>query len=284
MNKTTFIALAAKFLENSNDNYLGQEIAISDKVVGVKIFDDPVFGFASADDNYFEVLKSSKAIGDHFVKPAEWLPEATTVISFFLPFSETIRKSNYCEKVWPSEGWVHGRVEGQALIDQLCRYLQQLLQQSGYLSIIPGLDGRFYKKLGNAKDYSDQSNKHQLQKNIPHYSSNWSERHVAFICGLGTFGLSKGLITAKGIAGRFGSLVTNLYFSPTKREYEDIYDYCTQCGACALQCPVNAISIKKGKDHVKCFQFLRQTAEKFKPRYGCGKCQVNVPCEHQRPC
>ena len=37
-------------------------------------------------------------------------------------------------------------------------------------------------------------------------ASTWSERHVAYVSGLGTFGLSGGLITAKGQAVRLGSV------------------------------------------------------------------------------
>jgi epoxyqueuosine reductase QueG len=103
------------------------------------------------------------------------------------------------------------------------------------------------------------------------------------VCGLGTFGLSKGLITSKGIAGRFGSIITSLYLPPNKREYEEIYEYCSMCGACVKKCPVNAISIEKGKNHIICSKFLNQTVEKYKPRYGCGKCQVGVPCESMIP-
>ena len=44
--------------------------------------------------------------------------------------------------------------------------------------------------------------------------STWSERHVAYAAGLGTFGLSRGLITARGIAMRCGSVVTDLPATP----------------------------------------------------------------------
>jgi epoxyqueuosine reductase QueG len=99
------------------------------------------------------------------------------------------------------------------------------------------------------------------------------------VCGLGTFGLSKGLITRKGIAGRFGSIITELYLSPDKRGYENIYEYCSMCGRCVKNCPVNAITIENGKNHIICSDFLDKTREKYSPRYGCGKCQINVPCE-----
>ena len=139
---------------------------------------------------------------------------------------------------------------------------------------MPALDERFWAKAGfnEGSPYSEVS-----------FTSNWSERHVAFVCGLGTFGLSKGIITSKGVAGRFGSIITELYLSPQKREYENIYEYCSMCGACIKKCPVNAISIENGKDHIICSKFLDKTAEKYKPRYGCGKCQIGVPCESRIP-
>jgi len=207
--------------------------------------------------------------------PKEWLPQSKTVISFFLPYTESVKNSNSKDKIWPSESWLHGRIEGQMLLNKLCLYLNAELMNSGYMSIVPSIDKKFWSKTGYKNDYI-KSDKH---KNLPLFTSNWSERHVAFVCGLGTFGLSKGLITKKGIAGRFGSIVTNLYVKPDNRGYESIYEYCSMCGACVKQCPVNAISIENGKDHKICSEFLNITAEKYKPRYGCGKCQINVPCE-----
>ena len=59
----------------------------------------------------------------------------------------------------------------------------------------------------------------------PVYGSMWSERHVAYVCGLGTFGLSKGIITRRGMAGRFCSLVTELELDADIRPYQGLYDY-----------------------------------------------------------
>ncbi len=274
MNKQDIIKIAADFVENSEDNYISEQIAISENVVGIKIFEAPIFAFGAPNDEYFSLLKEPSAIGKHFLLPQEWLPQAKTVISFFLPFSEAVRKGNKRDRSWPSEEWLHGRIEGQAFINKLCMHLNSELINAGYNSLIPTLDERFWARTGFNKD-------------SPHpevtYTSTWSERHVAFVCGLGTFGLSKGLITSKGIAGRFGSVLTELYISPDKREYENIYEYCSRCGACVNNCPVDAISIEKGKNHLICHEFLDKTAKKYKPRYGCGKCQINVPCEGRIP-
>ncbi|WP_297419811.1 4Fe-4S binding protein [Clostridium sp.] len=270
MNKEYLIKIASDFVKNSKDNYITAEIAISETVVGMKIFETPIFAFGASDDGYFTLLKKSSVVGEHFLLPKEWLPQSKTVISFFLPFSETIKKGNRREKSWPSEEWLHGRIEGQSFINKLCIYLKSELIRDGYNSVVPALDERFW-----ANEYSS----HQEMS----FTSNWSERHVAFVCGLGTFGLSKGLITSKGMAGRFGSIITELYLTPNKREYENVYEYCSMCGACVKKCPVNAISMENGKNHTICSKFLNKTAEKYKPRLGCGKCQIGVPCESGIP-
>ncbi|MBU3144408.1 DUF362 domain-containing protein [Clostridium sp. CF012] len=270
MNKHNLIKIASDFVENSEGNYITNEIAISENVVGMKIFEAPIFGFSSSGDEYFTLFKEPYAIGEHFMLPKEWLTESKTVISFFLPFSQAVKRGNESEKSWPSEEWLHGRIEGQAFINKLCKYLTSELIKAGNNSLVPAFDERFWAQtsLNAACAHSEVS-----------YTSNWSERHAAFVCGLGTFGLSKGLITSKGVAGRFGSIITELYLSPDKREYKDIYEYCSMCGACVKRCPVNAISIEEGKNHNICSKFLDNTAERYKPRYGCGKCQIGVPCE-----
>ena len=93
------------------------------------------------------------------------------------------------------------------------------------------------------------------------YASNWSERHVAYVCGLGTFGLSKGLITERGMAGRFGSIVTDAELAPTPRKYSDPFEYCTKCGACQFRCPAKAIDKSRGPALAKDPEALRRVGD-----------------------
>lgn len=271
MQKESLIETTTAFVRNSPDNYIQKEYAISEDVIGAKIYDDPIFAFGAADDAYFELFKSPSGIGSHFLTPNEWLPQAKTVISFFLPFSEQVKKSNCIDKIWPSNEWLHARIEGQNFLCKITLHLQEELTKAGYASVIPALDKRFWSK--TAPDGSSELS----------FTSNWSERHVGFACGLGTFGLSKGLITAKGMAGRIGSIITDLELPVTERAYTEVYEYCIRCGACIPQCPVNAISMENGKNHLVCSAFLDQLKEKYQPRYGCGKCQVYVPCSNGIP-
>jgi len=274
MNKQDLIAEACQYIRDSQGNRLSGQIAISDEVIGLKLYEEPIFAFGSADDEYFELFKDPAIIGKHFLPPREWLPGAKTVIAFFLPFSQAVKAGNRRDMSWPSAEWLHGRIEGQALLDDLCRHLNSVIIRAGYRCIVPHLDDRFWS---NTEPSDDAACPEKA------FSSNWSERHVAFVCGLGTFSLSKGLITSKGICGRIGSLVADFPTEPDQRAYTNIDEYCNLCGACVKNCPVKAISFETGKDHKLCSQFLNETKAKYTPRFGCGKCQVAVSCESGIP-
>lgn len=277
--KKNIESIASDFVENSPDNIISGEIAISPGLTGTKIFQQPLLCYGSAADPLFKRLKEKGVIGDHLMLPWEWLPGAETVISFFLPFTEEVRKSNRTDMSWPSEEWLHGYKEGQVFINNLGNVIKDKLIEAGYKSVVPSVDNRYLAKTGD----HDKSAYKKYGAEVPAFSSNWSERHAAYICGMGTFGLSKGLITEKGIAGRFGSVITGLYIEPDERHYSGLYDYCTMCGACVRNCPAGAISPEKGKEHLSCSQFVNRVLEKHSPRYGCGKCQVGVPCESRIP-
>jgi len=251
---------------NSPNNRISPEVALTPECAGLQIFEPPIFAFGSPDDELFTKFKAPDVIGDHFLLPCEWLPGVRTVISFFLPYSEAIRSANAKNCLWPADEWLHGRIEGQMFVAELSGHICGMLTDAGYESLVPIFDTRLSNR--NGDDI---------------FTSNWSERHAAFACGLGTFGLSKGLITEKGMCGRFGSVLTAMDLPKDVRKYTDTYEYCSMCGLCIPQCPAGSISFAEGKNHALCSDFLGETAEKCKPRYGCGKCQVDVPCETTIP-
>ncbi len=250
-----------EYLEKNPANYIQKEAAIKSDYIGQKIFEEAIYAVACADDPLFLQLKK-EVIGEHFLLPSEWQAKAKSVISFFLPFTAEIIRSNKAAG-YPSELWLHGRVEGQEFVKALALYVADFFIQKGFKSVYPIEREEFFAlrddpKLG--------------------FTSNWSERHVAFICGLGTFGLSKGIITKKGMAGRLFSVVTEADLPKSKPYYTEIYENCSLCGACIPRCPVDAISLQKGKEHKPCYSFGQEIRKKFPPRHGCGKCQCFVPC------
>ncbi|MBS4021539.1 MAG: hypothetical protein KGZ79_03830 [Dethiobacter sp.] len=122
-------------------------------------------------------------------------------------------------------------------------------------------------------------------------ASTWSERHAAYAAGLGTFSLTDGLITARGMAHRCGSIITDLVLEPTRRDYAGPYGYCLHyrdksCGICIDRCPGGAIT-ENGHDKDLCEAYVRKQVRSEERSgvkiAGCGLCQTNVPCEREIP-
>ena len=265
----------ADYVTHAPTNQIEASYALTPDIAGTPLFDTPLVGCAAADDPLFERMQADESIlGPTLRLPTDWLPEAKSVISIFYPFSRRVCESNYGNLGVPSDEWLHGRVEGHDFIHATDKLLAERLRNQGFKTIIPAIDPGLV--IENRLSY--------YKPGTPPFVSSWSERHVAFAAGLGTFGLSVHLITAKGVSGRFGSIITDAEIEPTPRPYgDDPYAYCISCGACAAMCPVDALDLKTGKDFQTCWEYMEETKIRFKPRYGCGKCQLTVPCEKGIP-
>jgi epoxyqueuosine reductase QueG len=243
-------------------------------------WDDALVGFASGADPIWQQYKE-------YVGPFHWTPwevysqhcseqpakaEELTVISWVLPQREAVRRANRRAKRYPAEEWARIRVYGEEFNAALRRHVADQLRQAGHAAIAPMLAPNW--TVVKSARFS--------------YASSWSERHAAHAAGLGTFGLCDGLITARGKAMRVGSVVARLSIKPTPRPYSDHRAYCLYfadgtCGKCIDRCPAHAIT-KNGHDKEKCRRHLVRSREHVKKTYrfegyGCGLCQVGVPCE-----
>lgn len=248
------------------------------------IFDQPLVQFADGDDPIFNEYK--KIIDESHITPREALAQAydrnpadmparLSVISWILPITEHTRKSNRQRRRTPSRLWAYTRWHGEIFNNALREHMVDLLTEKGYLATAPMLTP-FFKMMTDDKGFF----------------SNWSERHIAYAAGLGTFGLSDGFITEKGIAHRCGSVVTSLVLPASPRTEEGPYANClfyanNNCGECIDRCPAGAIT-DKGHDKVKCLDYsrskLNHLREKYNARHiGCGLCQTGVPCEAVNP-
>lgn len=276
--KTEIVQAIRELAERTYGLTLQDGKGIRKKYIGTRLYEQPIVGFGSADDSLYEKYKETGVIGPWHMSPEEWLPGARSIVSVFLPFSEEVLESNRKMRVTGSRLWSYARVEGQAYIATLTRAVREWLIENGINACAPCIDERFAQLQagrGNISGY-DEIDEHT-------FGSRWSERHTAYVCGLGTFGLSKGLITDKGIAGRFTSFIIDAELEPDKRPYEGLYDYCIRCGACIKRCPAGAITLEKGKDHNICFGCINVSGVIHYPRYGCGLCQTAVPCERCNP-
>lgn len=236
-------------------------------------FEKPLVGFADAGDHLF--IEYKEIIGDFHLTPIEILSKlfprhssswnGASVISWILPISKSTRQSNCKETRGPSPAWEQTRIHGEAFNNQLREYVVSLISKQHGLAAAPMLSEIF------GVHQSDKSG----------FCSNWSERHAAYAAGLGTFSLTRGLITRSGVAMRCGSVVTNLKFKPTSRSYKDYQEYCLleNCGKCIHRCPAGAIT-KEGHDKDMCIMHIAELMDESAEGYpGCGLCQTGVPCE-----
>jgi epoxyqueuosine reductase len=266
------------FIDESPENSMGYQTS-------EKAWAEPLIGFSAGDDPLYQFYKSD--IGDFHWTPLEIFmktfpsEEATagqlTVVSWILPQTDATKTDNRRQTKYPSERWARTRLQGEEVNNKLRRHVVSALQEKEVKAVAPMLSPLWESRT---------SERHG-------FASTWSERHAAYASGLGTFGLSDGLITSKGKAMRCGSVVADIKIQPTIRPYRDHHAYCLYfsrhvCGRCIQRCPAGAIS-EAGHDKTKCRDYILNVAEEFsKSNYGlkshgCGLCQTGVPCESKIP-
>jgi ferredoxin len=291
--KVVFLKNANKVLEQLIKNFINESESNKRKQLDHGTYwEEPLIGFASGIDPLFFEYKT--VIGPFHLTPREVISaalkergrsllfteiEQISVISWVLPASEDTRKSNRLENQFPSKLWAYTRDFGEACNSALKKHVVTFLEDLGHIAVAPTLTPTFQfirdEKVG--------------------WASPWSERHVAYACGLGTFSLNDGLITPKGMAMRVGSVVTLLKLTPSEKKYRDYRENCLQfrnekCGKCIKRCPGGAIT-EKGHDKDKCHEYVSSEVLKAKrsgyglqnPPPSCGLCQTDVPCEFEIP-
>ena len=283
MERIAFAKEPERFIKRAITRFVRKSPANRRKVDGGKYWDLPLVGFASGHDPLFNQYKN--IIGKFHFTPQELFdltfpekrrPQGLSVISWVLPTSEDIRKSNRREKTYPSLLWAHARDFGEQFNVKLRDHLVSLLKKKGYHAVAP-MSSPYWKRLKSSR---------------VGWASKWSERHAAYACGLGAFGLSDGLITAKGKAIRVGSVLTDLPLKPSKKIYPHhrancLYSFNKTCQACAGRCPAGAITAR-GHDKDRCHEYVYGARRDKKEEYGveitgCGLCQTKVPCEFEIP-
>lgn len=270
-------------LEGNTVNYTDPADGIEKELT---LYEEPIFGISDATDPLYATFRDEDIIGPWYVPPAEWLQGAKSVISLFFPASEKVRATNAQSADTASVEWSYARMEGQKYINGFMEELKKKLEEKGIRCVYPSGDPSFFSIVGGRGSGSaprDPDTGLYPGADSTTFGSCWSERHAAFVSGLGTFGMSRGLITRKGMAGRYGSLITDAALEADRRDYTDPYEYCIKCGACAKRCPAGAIPENGPKDHTICSPWVSASGKKLAPRYGCGLCQTGVPCEHTIP-
>lgn len=228
------------------------------EAVGKTPYRSPLVGFARAEDPLFIELK--KAVGPGHLLPEDILPEAASVVAFFVPFTKELVETNR-KHPYVSREWAEAYIETNRLISFCCERLGEELAARGVKAA-----------------WQQPTHNFDPEKLV----SFWSHKHVAYICGLGTFGLHHMLITPSGCAGRLGSIVLDRPITPTPRPgtHNCLFHHQGKCLACVKNCPTGALT-REGLDKQKCYKHLLEVDASYDD-LGlcdvCGKCATGGPC------
>ena len=222
------------------------------------LFRSPLISYSAAKDKKYLELK--EIIGSWHLSPFELLPDAKSIISYFVPFTKKV----VCEPKNVTDGsplWA----EAYEIINVHFGRINEVL--STYLI---GL-GFSAKAMPATHNYDPKDMK-----------CKWSHKSAAAIAGLGMFGKNRLLITKKGSGGRFCSLLTS---APLQAEQSPELEKCHEDNSCTLChsiCPAKALSYD-GIDKFACHRELTKNKDAliksitFKKIDVCGKCASICP-------
>ena len=250
-------------MEQKIKNIVNQTLNRETDTCSEDFWRSPLVAYADASDPMMKKLKTW--IDPKHMLPQDMLPTAESVICFFLPFKEEISKSNRKGRT-ASDQWVESYIETNKLIEKINDNIKTELAKYGYACETTPATHNFDPEV---------------------LISYWSHRHLAYIAGLGTFGINNMLITDQGCSGRFGSCVTDLKLKPSIRPDSEycLYKEKGTCGACVKSC-VNGALTFDGFDRFKCYEMLLENDGFYDTGTTtdvCGKCIAGMPCAHKNP-
>ena len=245
-------------------------ISVFEAENGIKnLWGPPLLAALNADHPFIPGLKRS--VSPSHLLPDELLPGAKSVVVFFIPLADRIVESNIDGEA-ASEEWALSYVLTNSLLGFIGEEVEKVLARHGFQAA----------KIKATHNFDKET-----------LMSRWSHRHLAWIAGLGTFGLNNMLITVKGCCGRLGSLVTDADCGilgipmPSGLQKERCLNKINgSCGLCQKKCPVGAYSEDGKFDRLKCYEACLKNAEIHKSIGTvdvCGKCLVGLPCSKDMP-
>jgi epoxyqueuosine reductase len=234
---------------------INTETAGANTVTGYR---KPLVGFADAEDPRFAELR--RVVEPTHMLPADLLPGARSVISFFLPFAPEIVEANARHEKKVAAEWATAYVETNDLLAHITNRLIELLADQGIRAA--------------GEPPTDNFDPVTL-------ISKWAHKSVAVIAGIGSFGVHHLVITDAGCGGRFGSLVIDaeLPIERTEPRNRCLYKHNGSCLECVSRCPVNALDENRGLDKQLCWKRCLGVAKIFEhigTAQVCCKCGVGV--------
>jgi epoxyqueuosine reductase len=223
----------------------------------------PLVGFADANHPLFGELRN--IVDQSHYLPSDILPGAQSVVSFFNPFTAWVARNNQ-KGVFPTSQWAQTKKDTDELINSIVDEMGKKLASQGV---------RSSRNVG-LEPYDETK-----------YFHHWSQKHVAYLCGLGNFGINQLLITQSGCAGRLGSFVIDAVTEYNRLVAEEFCHHKVDgnCGVCVEKCPPKALSFE-GLDKAACSKWINEATIKYfegdRAYRSCGKC-IASPCALKRP-
>ena len=261
------------------------------------LVDEPLIGFADGNDPIFHEFKKKGIIGAFHFTPEEAFstylkrqqknvgdkkPHALSVVSVVFTATRKTRLSNRPETIMGSQRWQYAFDRGITFMEDTLKHLVSRLEALGYQAVAP----MYTTPLLFLWQLPDGP------------TSDWSEKHIAYAAGMGTFGLNGGIITTRGAALQCGSVITDVALTPTPRAYDNYLAHCLyyrngSCGRCIERCPSGSIS-EAGYDNRRGFFYHEVDLPRISKDLGrepeggdhppvCSLCQTKVPCESRIP-
>jgi epoxyqueuosine reductase len=277
---------------------------LPEKYGGGQVFATPLIGVSRGDDHIFAKFKEVVA-NEHLTPFEMWvqsgLPDGMNlaarlrIVSIIFPYVRQIREEGKRnDKDMPPEIYCVARNFANPFMD----------------AVLDETVG-FFQKYGFRATSGTRSGAYQILSREDPFRrySNWSERHIAFAAGLGTFSLHEGLISEAGCNIRIASVLTDAPLEVTPRKSDEPYGNCPHyandtCDECIAKCPTGAIT-SDGHDKLDCHLYGKKVREEMlrrpfasmlKPHrrrfngvertiysVGCALCQFGVPCMDRNP-
>lgn len=233
----------------------------------IPIWREPLMACAPADDRFLRLKEM--VVLDHLL-PQDLLPEARTVVVWFIPFKPHIQMDNTRGKR-PALSWGRAYAATNEMLGRAGDAMKAVMEHAGgKVALTPAT--------------------HNFDKD--RLVSLWSHKHLGHVIGLGRYGTNCQFITPAGCSGRMGSLVTSLDLGDHPLVTVD--ELCLRkagkkCGKCIKACPISALS-EDGLDRKACYARLLENYRLLMGPDGlpesthvCAKCQVGLPCSLTSP-
>ena len=225
------------------------------------LYREPMVGFVSVDDP--SIVNVKDIVGPWHDSPDDQLPGARTIIAYTVTFTREVAmdpgNAEFSGLTW-SEAYVIINKNFELISKAVADYLRSKGYEAATVTAT------------NDYDPSDPV-------------SSWSHRTMACAAGLGKFGMNRILITSRGSAVRYCSLLTTAELEPSG-PYEG--PVCTgldggSCRLCLDACPVDALTRWYDGGKFDCQELQEVYHEKMLEELKvdtagtCGKCIAVCP-------